>query len=107
MENATTRIRVHTDGSVQAAVNDKRNVTYWSTAIKDEVLEDVANLKSPIGIIAQLHCIPETTVNMWARAAGLMKDRPNYANPRRPYAARPSRTDQDNAERHALLVGWR
>ncbi|KKL49331.1 hypothetical protein LCGC14_2316600, partial [marine sediment metagenome] len=45
-------------------VNNKRNVTCWSAAIKDEVLEDVANLKSPIGIIAQLHCIPESTVNM-------------------------------------------
>lgn len=57
----------------------------WGIGIKEKVLADVIKLKSPISVIAQLHCIPETTVNMWARAAGLMKDRPKYAKPRRGY----------------------
>ena len=87
-------------------MSDKRNVTYWSAEIKNRVLEDVVKLKSPISVIAQLHCMPESTVNMWARDAGLMKDRPNYANPRRPYVGRPSRTDLENVERSVLLRGW-
>ena len=66
-------------------VKDKRNVTCLSDDIKDRVMKDVVKLKAPISVIAQLHCIPETTVNMWARAAGLMKDRPFYAKPRRGY----------------------